>query len=83
MSVTVSVLVPYVNKVCLLCEQSMSVYRTRRKRLVYLADHGPRFSRHAKNSALEAVKGIPPQRFQLTRKMRVCQDFDAARQWIR
>ena len=62
-------------------EQSMSVYRMRRKRLVYLADRGPRFSRRAKNSVLEAVKGIPHQRFQRTRKKRVCQDFDAARQW--
>ena len=35
------------------------------------------------SSALEAVRGIPHQRFQRTRKMRVCQDFDAARQWSR
>ena len=35
-----------------------------RKRLVYLVDRSPRFSNNAKNSALEAVKGIPHQHLQ-------------------
>ena len=47
-SMSVSVLVPYVNKVCLLHEQSMSVYRMRRKPLVPLAARSLDFSERAK-----------------------------------